>query len=193
VSLPIAKIIWAANDSSGAHWNHLHVEGIPRLIGWNTGEGEQPPARNPGMTDSVWAIYTALASRFGKPSYFLDTPKGDWTHMGWYNRRTIGGKTQWSQHAWSNAIDIGPYYGVREQQVFYDFLTGKEGEVFTPHEVEELQKLVRSLDEVGSNGTFAKYAVQHLRNHPKATTEDSHARSLAQKALDGLIRIKNSI
>jgi hypothetical protein len=116
MSLPVLKIIWSGNDSSGNHWNHLHVEGIPKQTG-------TPPLSNPGMTDSVWAIYVALSERFGQPAYMSG---GDWNHMGWYNRRYIGGTTIWSQHSWSNAIDIGPYYGVAQQQKFYDFLTGKE-------------------------------------------------------------------
>lgn len=119
MALPIRTILWAGNDSN--HHDHLHVEGLPRKTG-------TPPLTNPGMTDSVEEIYTALVQKFGRPAYMSG---GDWTHMGWYNRRRIAGTTIWSQHAWSNALDIGPYYGVAEQQKFYDFLTGKEDDMAT--------------------------------------------------------------
>jgi hypothetical protein len=112
MDLPIKSILWA--PSNDAHYNHLHVEGDPRFTG-------TPPTSNPGMSPAVAVIYQALKDEFGEPAYMTG---GDWTHMGWYNRRTIAGTTVWSQHAWSNALDIGPYYGVAEQQKFYDFLTG---------------------------------------------------------------------
>lgn len=123
--LPIKSILWAPTNT--AHNNHLHVEGDPRFTG-------TPPANNPGMSDSVWTIYVALAERFGEPAYFQDKRSStDWTHMGWYNRRPIAGTSTWSQHSWSNALDIGPYYGVAQQQKFYDFLTGKEDAMAHKH------------------------------------------------------------
>ena len=70
---------------------------------------------------------------------------------------------------------------------------------FTEHEVAELRRLVASLDEVDSNGGFAKYAVLLVREarskplHAPETSVDSHARSLAQKALEALQRIRDAI
>ncbi len=114
--LPIHKILWAPTNA--AHHNHLHVEGSPAKTG-------TPPLERQPMTPSVKAIYDALTVEFGTPYYFLDTPPAppNWSHMGWYNRRPIEGTNTWSQHSWSNALDIGPYYGVQGQQKFYDFLT----------------------------------------------------------------------
>jgi hypothetical protein len=114
MTLPIKSILWAPSNS--AHYNHLHVEGDPRFTG-------TPPLGNPGMSPSVQVIYAALIDEFGMPAYMTG---GDWTHMGWYNRRPIAGTNSWSQHSWANALDIGPYYGVEEQQRFYDFLTGQQ-------------------------------------------------------------------
>jgi hypothetical protein len=115
VSLPVGLILWAGNNS--LHLDHLHVEGLPKKTG-------TPPLTNPGMTPAVAEIYDALRTHFGSAKYFLDPAPADWTHMGWYNRRKIAGTNIWSQHSWSNALDIGPYWGVAEQQPFYDFLTG---------------------------------------------------------------------
>lgn len=117
LALPIHRIIWAPDND--AHWNHLHVEGIPHMA-----QDELP-------TDGIWtpaigAIFDALDARYGAGEHFIIDPDAAWTHMGVYNPRYIGGTTIWSQHAGANAIDIGPYYGVEEQQEFYDFLTRKE-------------------------------------------------------------------
>ena len=115
--LPIHNILWAPSNKD--HYNHLHVEGAPKKTG-------TPPQSNPGMSSSVQIIYEALRQEFGTPYYFQDPKPAEpcWSHMGWYNRRKISGSNTWSQHAWSNALDIGPYYGQAEQQKFYDFLTG---------------------------------------------------------------------
>jgi len=123
--LPIHKILWAPTNA--AHHNHLHVEGSPVKTG-------TPPLTNPGRSPSIDVIMAALTEEFGTPYYFQDTkPPGDsWSHMGWYNRRPIDESTTWSQHAWSNALDIGPYYGVAEQQKYYDFLTGKDDDMAIP-------------------------------------------------------------
>lgn len=171
MSLPIRTILWAGNDSN--HRDHLHVEGLPMQTG-------NPPHSNPGMTDSVEEIYGALMQKFGRPAYMSG---GDWTHMGWYNRRKIAGTAIWSQHSWANALDVGPYYGVEEQQKFYDFLTGKEDDMaFSDHEESILKQLVAALDEVSSNGTAVKYMVQHLRNHPSGGggLTETQARSIAR-------------
>lgn len=121
---PIGTILWAGNNSK--HLDHLHVEPPSIFIGYTDGRGEQPPAHNPGMSSGVQEIYRALIREFGEGDYFIDPePDTEWTHMGWYNRRPIAGSLRWSQHAWGNAIDIGPYYGVNEQRKFFDFLTGK--------------------------------------------------------------------
>jgi hypothetical protein len=159
--LPIFRIIWAKSDPSGAHNDHLHVEGIPYRTG-------TPPLNNPGMTASVETIYRALITQFGVPSYMSG---GDWTHMGWYNRRKIAGTDIWSQHAWANAIDIGPYYGVAQQQRFYDFLTGEDMAILTDDEQRWLQDMIRRLNAMTppSSSAFAEHAVLHIRNHPKTT------------------------
>ena len=160
--LPIAKIIWAGSDRTGNHDNHLHVEGDPIFTG-------TPPLTNPGMSPSVKIIYEALKRRFGTTAYFLDAKAkdADWTHMGWYNRRKIAGSTTWSQHSWSNAIDLGPYWYVKEQQVFYDFLTGREAarieDMFTADELKILKDLCRAVQEEKSSGYFAREAIRLVR------------------------------
>lgn len=179
MDLPVERILWAPTNS--AHNNHLHVVGLPRKKG-------VPPFTNPGMTDSIEVIVAALDLRFGEGAYWqhADATTG-WTHMGIYNRRRIAGSSTWSQHAYANAIDIGPYYGVEQQQKFYDFLTGKDEMAFTAHEVKVLKDLVSALDEVDSNGSFAKYAVKHLRNHPSSgggVTESQVAQAIQNHAGD---------
>ncbi len=156
MSLPIARIIWYKTDPD-AHGNHLHVEGDPRYHQW-----ELPT--NGIWTPAIGAIFDALSERYGEGEHFIIDPDAPWTHMGVYNPRYISGTSIWSQHAGANAIDIGPYYD-EEQQEFYDFLTGKEEDMFNSHEVEELKRLVAALDEVDSNGGFAKFAVQNVREH----------------------------
>lgn len=119
---PIRLILWAGNDAN--HDDHLHVEGDPKYTG-------TPPLTNPGMTPAVRAIYAAMNRRYGTPYYFLDPkpwPPPRWSHMGYWNRRHIDRDPNkpWSQHAYANALDIGPLYGVTEQQPIYDYLTGKD-------------------------------------------------------------------
>lgn len=116
MNLPIRLILWAGNDND--HTDHLHVEGEPLRTG-------NPPLTNPGRTPAVDAIYKAMTARYGLPRYFLDppNPNAGWHHMGWWNRRPIAGKKTWSQHAYSNALDIGPLIGVTNQRPIYDFLT----------------------------------------------------------------------
>lgn len=119
---PVGTILHAGNRP-GDHWNHIHVEPPTRIRGI-------PPLRNPGMTAGIRVIYQALEEHFGPGAYF-DSPQAKdaaWTHMGGWNRRPIAGSTAWSQHAYWNAIDIGPYYGLAQQQRFLDFLTGKTGD-----------------------------------------------------------------
>ena len=156
MALPIKSILWA--PSNAAHYNHLHVEGDPRFTG-------TPPALNPGMSPAIQVIYAALTKEFGKPSYMTG---GDWTHMGWYNRRRIAGTSVWSQHAWSNALDIGPYYGVAQQKKFYDFLTNTGDDMaLTADEEKFVKDMFKAVvTERNSNGSFAGYSVDHLRNHP---------------------------
>ncbi len=61
------------------------------------------------------------------------TPSSQWspgtTGRGIYNRRYIAGTTTWTQHSWSNAVDLGWLYGVKQQQKVYNFLTGREEHV----------------------------------------------------------------
>lgn len=128
MSLPVGRILWAPSNS--AHYDHLHVEGDPHL------HGEIPNDCSSVWTPAIQVIWAALEERFGEGHHFQVEPDADWTHMGIYNCRTIANSDTPSQHAFSNAIDIGPYYGVEEQQVFYDFLTGKEE--MTPEEVRQI-------------------------------------------------------
>lgn len=122
----IGTILGAAYNA--AHYNHIHVEPKKKMTG-------TPPESYPGITDGVQDIMDALEGEFGRGAYFLDASAkdADWTHMGFYNRRKIAGSDTWSQHAWANALDIGPYYGVSGQKKFYDFLTSKE--VHVPEDV----------------------------------------------------------
>lgn len=153
--LPIERILWAPSNAD--HYNHLHVEGAPSKTG-------TPPASNPGMSQSVQVIYEALREEFGTPFYFEDAkpPAPSWSHMGWYNRRKISGSNSWSQHAWSNALDIGPYYGVAEQQKFYDFLTSEEppmsgpADNLTEKEVNLLKTLLTVFEENGKQSNESR-------------------------------------
>lgn len=120
----VGTILWAGNRAD--HYNHLHVEPDRRYVGYTDGRGVQPPTKDAGMTVGLAQIYATLVDRFGPTKYFENPGRVNWTHMGIYNRRPIAGSARWSQHAYSNAIDIGPYYGVKDQQKFYDFLTGKD-------------------------------------------------------------------
>lgn len=143
--LPIHKIIWAP---APLHDNHLHVEGSPRFSG-------TPPLTNPGRSPSIDVIYKALTAEFGTPYYFTDDPPAgsSWSHMGWYNRRPPrGSSTGWSQHAYANALDIGPYYGRKEQQVFYDFLTTYQGDDMS----EAVKGIQRNLNKGGFTGANNK-------------------------------------
>ena len=123
----VGTILWAR--SNAAHNNHLHVEPPSRISG-------EPPSSNPGMTAGLVKIVDELVRVFG-PTAYMTPPEGGWSNMGYYNRRYIAGTTTWSQHAYANAIDIGPYYGVAEQQKFYDFLIGKEIETVALTKQEE--------------------------------------------------------
>lgn len=182
MDLPVERILWAPTNR--AHHNHLHVVGAPRVSGTLSKDCTSK------WTDAVEVIVAALDLRFGQGGHWQVADwdgEFNWTHMGVYNCRPIGGTDTPSQHAFSNAIDIGPYYGVEQQQKFYDFLTGKDEMAFTAHEVKVLKDIVASLDEVDSNGTFAKYAVQHLRNHPSpdgGVTESQVAQAIQNHAGD---------
>ena len=153
MTLPIRRILWAGNDPN--HHDHLHVEGDPASTG-------HPPYYNPGMTASVTQVYDALIDEFGTAAYYKDSDAGSagWTHMGWYNRRKIAGSNTWSQHAWANALDVGPYLGVAAQQKFYDYLTQEEDDMPTP---EEVRKIVREeLDRTSDGKPATKYSVWGL-------------------------------
>ena len=143
MTLPIARILWAGNNAS--HHDHLHVEGEPTYVGWTTGYGAQPPSYNPGQTDPVKAIYEAMTAGFGTGYYFQDTPPAEprWAHMGWYNRRPIAGSTRWSQHAWANALDIGPLYGIDAQQGIYEYLINYEEDDMPT--IEEIRAVVEEV------------------------------------------------
>lgn len=168
-SLPIERILWAPSNPD--HYNHLHVEGSPSKTG-------TPPQSNPGMSQSVQVIYEALRVEFGTPFYFQDQKPPDpcWSHMGWYNRRKISGSNSWSQHAWSNALDIGPYYGVEEQQKFYDFLTTYGEEPDVPPLTEKEENTVRDLlAALEKNGAGTQTSRQALLDR---TFKDTHPASV---------------
>lgn len=132
MNLPVERILWAPTNS--AHHNHLHVVGDPRMA-----QSELPTS---GIwTPAIVEIVDALDARFGPGEHFIIDPDASWTHMGVYNPRKIAGTNIWSQHAGANAIDLGPYYGVEEQQKFYDFLTGKEEDMpLTDAEIAKIAK-----------------------------------------------------
>lgn len=121
MTLPVHKIIWAETDPVN-HGDHLHVEGDPPLTGL-----EIPGDCTRTRTESINTIIDALETEFGSMAYFLDdnAVQADWLTMGIYSCRYIAGTTIPTQHAGSNAIDIGPYYGVAAQERFYKFLKGE--------------------------------------------------------------------
>jgi hypothetical protein len=154
----VRNVIWATTNS--AHHNHLHVDVYPKMTGTPPGKWQ--------ITQGVKDLLAALEERFGPYAYFTEKKANTkWTHMGWYNHRKVAGSTTWSQHAWGNALDIGPYYGVEEQQVFYDFLMGleKEDELpqFNDKEVHELKAFVKEVLDEGSSMKFVEYIIKDIR------------------------------
>lgn len=171
------------------------------------------------MTAGVKAIYDALTEQFGPGKYFLDSsgryvgndPGVYWTHMGGWNRRYIGGTTVWSQHAYWNALDIGPYVGIKAQQKFIDFLRNHTTEggyntLLTPKEEEFVKQWAREIEALGSNGGYVKFVIPAVRKKIVTRDElqealkgvgsgnvDSTARSLANKALAKLAKIKDAL
>lgn len=202
---------------NAAHADHVHVEPATKKSG-------TPPKTNPGMTAGVKAIYDALEAEFGPGRYFLDSKgryvgndKGvGWTHMGGWNRRPIAGSSSWSQHAWWNALDIGPYYGA-DQDKFIKFLkenTGKEIKtedndmaILTEKEQQHLRTFLKELEDVGSHVNFVRWLIPDIRKGivtvdelDKAlkalgsnTTVDALARQLAKQANDRLDAMKEAL
>lgn len=187
----VGTILWADNRPSD-HNDHLHVEPPTRKSG-------TPPLRNPGMTDGVRVIYDALTLQFGHGEYFLDSngryvgddPGVHWTHMGGWNRRKIAGSNTWSQHAWWNALDIGPYIGKVEQQRFYDFLTGAStlppiGDNMLPitpssarEDIRSLQGRLNAAYQLGltEDGVYGPSTVAAVSAHLGALTGDTNAKA----------------
>lgn len=191
MTLSVGTILWAKNRP-GDHNNHLHVEPPTRMAGI-------PPTTNPGMTAGVKVIFDALEERFGPGAYFVDAPVGTaWTHMGGWNRRSIAGSSSWSQHAWWNALDIGPYYGTVDQQVFYDFLTGiDQGDdemALTDRQLKMIVDMDHWLAEIGSDGTFPRFVVPWFRKlsglSPEALAEleESDEVDALEAKLDALLK-----
>ncbi len=146
--LPVRLILTAHYNS--AHYNHLHVEGIPKQTG-------TPPETNPGMPDSTREIYEAVRK------YFPDA------HIGVYNRRYIGGTTTWSQHSWSNALDIYAY-GPAAQLPIYEMLTapdppegGDELAHLSESEQLWLKKFIEETEKINSGPTFPRYLIPWFR------------------------------
>lgn len=188
VLLPVERILWAPTNS--AHHNHLHVVGQPREDGY-------PPHSHPGTTDSLAEIIAALDEEFGEGGHWQtwDDTLG-WTHMGIYNRRYIGGTTVWSQHAYANAIDIGPYYGIEQQQKFYDFLTRKEEDELSKETVWEALREGRIGSDANDPSILLAIArtyrmvnalyVDEIVNDSPIDLSDEDIAALAVKIKDGL-------
>ncbi len=153
---------------NAAHADHVHVEPPIKMR-------HIPPLRNPGMSPGVSVIYNALTQRFGRGVYFLDSngrytgndPGVGWTHMGGWNRRFIGGTSTWSQHAYWNALDIGPYID-EAQQPFIDFLRGRDGGTlpdmaFTPEQEQWLKDFIAAAEAVGTTPGFVGPVVKATR------------------------------
>lgn len=197
---------------NAAHADHIHVEPPTRY-------GGTPPKTNPGKTEGVRAIYTALEAEFGRGAYFLDSNGRyvgndagiEWTHMGGYNRRYIGGTSTWSQHSWWNALDIGPYVG-KNQDKFIEFLRyhvqeeGYNQMALSSNEEETVRKLDEAVREVNSNGGFAKFVIPDIRKNIVTMDElqaalaaiqsgnvDAYARDLAERNAAKIQRIKEAI
>lgn len=135
-ALPVAKILWAPTNS--AHYNHLHVEG-PHV------DGTLEEDCTPVWTPAVREIWDALSAEFP-----------GWSNMGVFNCRNIAGTNIPSQHAFSNAIDIGPYYGVEEQLPFYNFL--KEDSMPDVGAVEGVDPVFDAVwKEMQAEGVFSQY------------------------------------
>jgi len=69
-------------------------------------------------------------------------------------------------HAEWTRRKIDPYWNGSNRTAIEQI---REAVMLTKHEIEELKRLIRSLDSVGSNGSFAKYAVELIRkerDHP---------------------------
>ncbi len=99
--LPVRLILGAGYNA--AHKSHLHVEGKPKKYG-------TPPLTNPGMPASTRKIHAAVKEFF--PSTIIQI----------YNRRKISGTSTWSQHSWSNALDIFAD-GYSNQLAIFNMLT----------------------------------------------------------------------
>jgi hypothetical protein len=63
---------------------------------------------------------------------------------------------------WAPAADYGSSIVTRLNQILATQPTG-ETTMLTDHEIEELKRLVASLDSVNSNGSFAEHAVALIR------------------------------
>ena len=147
MSLPVLKILWAPTNA--AHYDHLHVEGDPKV------EGTLADCSST-WTPAVRQIWEALDEQFP-----------GWTTLGVFNCRNIANTSIPSQHAFSNAIDIGPYYGVEEQQKFYDFLTGEDE--MTPEQEAVLNAILDAKAELDPGADVYPWVknriVKDLRTH----------------------------
>lgn len=175
----IGRIIWAGSDRSGAHDDHLHVEPVETFSGRTDGTGDQPLTWFQ-ITDGVRAIMAALDARLGdRHSYFLvdgerqSWDDWDWLHMGIWNRRPISGSLTWSQHAWGNAIDIGPLDGIDAQRPVYEVLSAiKEGRSVVAALTEYEKAAIARLE---SERIFTKYTT----DEPGEVDEPVRVRTLA--------------
>lgn len=190
----MAHIIGVLLDANynQAHNDHIHVEPPTQMSG-------TPPHTNPGMTDGIKIIYDALEEQFGPGEYFLDEngryvgndPGVYWTHMGGYNRRYIAGTTRWSQHAWWNALDIGPYVGIEDQQKFIDFLVDHVTEggyndmpQFSDKTAEILQQVANAIAAKDSHGDALTYVIDAIRDGGLASK--NYVRNHVQVALEDI-------
>lgn len=181
---PVRTVIWAATNAQ--HHNHLHVDVDPKA--------SSVPPKTSVRTAAVTTLLGLLTDEFGPTAYFQSEDAADaaWTHMGWYNRRRIAGSTTWSQHAYGNALDIGPYYGENAQRDFYDFLTGPKPQkeedrmAFTVKQEKVLKDLVASIESVDSSGYFAEGIIADMRKNVVTKDELDAAIRAAVANLDAL-------
>ena len=92
---------------------------------------------------------------------------------------TFPGTTVWSQHAWANALDVGPYHGVDEQQRFYDFLMGKPVEVPDMHTSSDHANIHVNPPNVWADTAWAEYKAAKYTTVDESRTWEARREDLA--------------
>lgn len=161
------------------------------------------------IADAAVPAFELFASLMRKHNYLFREVSGGTYNCRYIDNNPAKG---WSLHAYGIAIDLNPSknpYGTSRHNYPQGFIndvlaTGLfkwlntfdpmhweidvppsqigDTMAFTAHEERQLKRIIASLDEVDSDGSFAKYTVLHLRNHPSSGTVDSTARSTATAA-----------